>query len=87
MRPSPRGIGIDRHGHKEASELEPSEERLRVVKDYANDLRGEFEDRLAKLLETVRRLPPGPERHEFLGEIGRFQMMIDAIIAKQQSRQ
>jgi hypothetical protein len=64
-----------------------SEERLRVIKDYADDLKRDLEDRLAKLLETVHRLPPGPERHEFLKEIGRFRIKMDAILARREHQQ
>jgi hypothetical protein len=30
----------------------------------------------AKLLETARKLPPGPDRHDILEEIGRFRSQI-----------
>ena len=49
------------------------------MQDQIRDL----EARLAKLLDTVRQLPSGPERHELLKEIGRFRLKIDALIAKQ----
>jgi hypothetical protein len=32
----------------------------------------ELEEMAAKLLATARKLPPGPERHGLLKEIGRF---------------
>jgi hypothetical protein len=66
-------------------EPEPSGERLRIIN--ANDLRQDLENRLAKLLGAVRRLPPGPERHELLKEIGCFRLQIDAIIAEQNNQQ
>ena len=46
----------------------------------------DLEEALAKMLETVRRLPQGPERHELLKEIGRFRMMLDAIVAEQEKQ-
>jgi hypothetical protein len=33
----------------------------------------------AKLLTTARKLPPGPERHSILQEIGRFRVQIIAL--------
>ena len=47
----------------------------------------DLEEKLAKMLTTIRQLPPGPERHELLKEIGRFRIMIDAIKAKQEDPQ
>jgi hypothetical protein len=46
-----------------------------------------LEEDLAKLLVTVRRLPPGTERHEALKQIGRLRLKIDAIISEQQQKQ
>jgi hypothetical protein len=40
-----------------------------------------------RFLETVRRLPQGPERHELLEEIGRFRLEIDAVVARQEQQQ
>jgi hypothetical protein len=36
----------------------------------------------AKLLETARKLPPGPVRHDVLKEIGKFRVRITAPKAK-----
>src|SRR5450759_2596216 len=36
----------------------------------------ELEEMAAKLLATVRKLPPGPDRHNILQEIGRFRAQI-----------
>jgi hypothetical protein len=36
----------------------------------------------AKLLETARKLPPGPVRHDVLKEIGKFRVRITALKAK-----
>jgi hypothetical protein len=47
----------------------------------------ELEEKLAKMLQTIRKLPHGPERDELLKEIGRFRIMIDAIKAKQEDTQ
>ena len=47
----------------------------------------ELEEKLAKMLQTIRQLPHGPERDELLKEIGRFRIMIDAIKAKQEHPQ
>ena len=47
----------------------------------------DLEEALAKLLETVRQLPPGPQRHELLKEVGRFRMMLDVIMARQEQQQ
>jgi hypothetical protein len=43
----------------------------------------DLEQKLTKMLETVRRLQPGPERVELLKEVGRFRIKIDAIKARQ----
>jgi hypothetical protein len=42
----------------------------------------ELEQMAAKLLATARKLPPCPERHEILQEIGRIRAQIDALKAK-----
>jgi hypothetical protein len=39
----------------------------------------ELEEMAAKLLATVRKLPPGPERHGLLKEIGRFRARITGL--------
>jgi hypothetical protein len=36
----------------------------------------ELEQMAAKLLEAARKLPPGPDRHNILQEIGRFRSQI-----------
>jgi hypothetical protein len=36
----------------------------------------ELEEMASKLLATARKLPPGPDRHEILNEIGRFRAQI-----------
>jgi hypothetical protein len=42
----------------------------------------ELEAMAAKLLRTVRKLPPGPVRHDLLKEIGKFRVRITALKAK-----
>ena len=42
----------------------------------------ELEEMVAKLLETARKLPPGPVRHDVLKEIGKFRVRITALKAK-----
>jgi hypothetical protein len=42
----------------------------------------ELEAMAAKLLETARKLPPGPVRHDILKEIGKFRARIAALKAK-----
>jgi len=42
----------------------------------------DLEEKAAKLLETATKLPPGPERHGLLNEIGTFRAPIAVIIAK-----
>jgi hypothetical protein len=39
----------------------------------------ELEEMAAKLLATARKLPPGPDRHNMLLEIGRFRTQIAAL--------
>jgi hypothetical protein len=39
----------------------------------------ELEEMATKLLATARKLPPWPERHNMLQEIGRFRAQIDAL--------
>jgi hypothetical protein len=36
----------------------------------------------AKLLDTARKQPPGPVRHDVLKEIGKFRVRITALKAK-----
>ena len=42
----------------------------------------ELEEMVAKLLETARKLPAGPVRHDILKEIGKFRARIIALKAK-----
>ena len=45
----------------------------------------EMQDRdtmAAKLLETARKLPPGPVRHDVLKEIGKFHVRINRLRAQ-----
>ena len=44
----------------------------------------DLEEKAAKLLETASKLPPGPERHELLKEIGTFRARITKIIIAKQ---
>jgi hypothetical protein len=39
----------------------------------------ELQEMAAKLLATARELPPGPDRHNILQEIGRFRAQIAAL--------
>jgi hypothetical protein len=36
----------------------------------------DLEEMATKLLATARKLPPGPDRHEILQEIGRFRAQL-----------
>ena len=45
------------------------------------DIQG-LEEMVAKLLETARKLPAGPVRHDILKEIGKFIARIAALKAK-----
>jgi hypothetical protein len=47
----------------------------------------DLEEMAGKLLESARKLPPGPERHEFLRELGLFRARIAAFIAKKEQLQ
>ena len=47
----------------------------------------DLDEMAVKLLETASKLPPGPERHEFLKEIGTFRARIAIITAKQEQSQ
>ena len=42
----------------------------------------ELEEMVAKLLETARKLPAGPVRHDILKEIGKFIARIAALKVK-----
>ena len=39
----------------------------------------DLEQMSQKLLEDARNLPPGPDRHELLKEIGRVHVKVDAL--------
>jgi hypothetical protein len=43
----------------------------------------DLEAMATKLLETARKLPPGPERHDILKEIRKFHEQIIALKAKE----
>jgi hypothetical protein len=47
----------------------------------------ELEETFSKLLKAVRKLPPGPERHDLLKQIGTFRTKLDAIAAKREQLQ
>jgi hypothetical protein len=47
----------------------------------------DLEEMAEKLLESARKLPPGPERHEFLKELGLLRSRIAAFIARQEQLQ
>jgi hypothetical protein len=47
----------------------------------------DLEDMAAKLLETARKLPPGPERQALLKQIGTLRTRLDAIAAKRKQLQ
>ena len=42
----------------------------------------DLEEMAANLLEVARKIPPGPDRHESLKEIGRFRMRVAEIQAR-----
>jgi hypothetical protein len=46
----------------------------------------DLEAMAAKLLETARKVPPGPERHDILKEIRKFRARIIALKAKEKIR-
>ena len=67
--------------------ISPSVLEFRTAK-HNGDKMHDLEERAAKLLETASKLPPGPERHELLKEIGTFRARIaKIIIAKQEQLQ
>jgi hypothetical protein len=47
----------------------------------------DLEEMAEKLLESARKLPPGPDRHEFLKELGLFRVRIAPFIAKREQLQ
>jgi hypothetical protein len=42
----------------------------------------ELSQLMAALLATIRRLPPGPERHAALKQVGLFQVRLDTLTAQ-----
>jgi hypothetical protein len=46
----------------------------------------DLEEMAAKLLETARKLPLGPVRHDILKEIGKFRVRITALKARENDR-
>jgi hypothetical protein len=51
------------------------------------DTMKDLEDMAAKLLESARKLPPGPDRHDLLKQIGTFRIKLAAIAAKREQLQ
>jgi hypothetical protein len=45
----------------------------------------DLEEMIERLLETARKLPPGPERKDALKEVGRFRVRLEAISKKSNS--
>src|SRR5438876_4444188 len=66
--------------------ISPSVVEFRTAKRNGDKMH-DLEEKAAKLLETASKLPPGPERHELLKEIGTFRARIAVIIAKQEQLQ
>ena len=66
--------------------ISPSALEFRTAK-HNGDKMHDLEEMAAKLLETAGKLPPGPERHELLKEIGTFRARIAIITAKQEQLQ
>ena len=64
----------------------PGARKFRTAKRNGDKMH-DLEEKAAKLLETASKLPPGPERHELLKEIGTFRAWIAVIIAKQEQLQ
>jgi hypothetical protein len=52
--------------------------RAEALKRDAQQIR-DLEQMSEKLLEDARNLPPGPDRHELLKEIGRVHVKVDAL--------
>ena len=46
----------------------------------------DLEELAAKLLDTARKLPPGPVRYDSLKEIGQLRVRMDALRAKSEMR-
>jgi hypothetical protein len=53
--------------------------RAEALKRDAQQIIRDLEQMSEKLLEDVRNLPPGPDRHELLKEIGRVYVKVDAL--------
>jgi hypothetical protein len=53
--------------------------KTRAKPDANKQIVQQLEAMAKKLLETARKLPPGPTRHDFLKEIGRFRAQISAL--------
>jgi hypothetical protein len=51
------------------------------------DTMKDLEDVATKLLESARKLPPGPDRHDLLKQIGTFRIKLAAIAAKREQSQ
>ena len=47
----------------------------------------DLEDMAAKLLESARKLPPGPDRHDLLKQIETFRIKLAGIAAKREQLQ
>jgi hypothetical protein len=47
----------------------------------------DLEEMAAELLESARKLPRGPERHELLKDIGRLRARVAALAAKREQGQ
>jgi hypothetical protein len=47
----------------------------------------DLEDMATKLLESARKLPPGPDRHDLLKQIGTFRIKLAAFVAKREQLQ
>jgi hypothetical protein len=54
-------------------------ERLAQEIDSAKELEGAA----ASLMETARTIPPGPERHDVLKQIGKLHIKLDAVVSAQ----
>jgi hypothetical protein len=75
-------------GNSHAGRLEAAnavDQLSRIVRDIEGESEmstarlQELEKMAAKLLATARKLPPGPDRHNILQEIGRFRAQIAAL--------
>jgi hypothetical protein len=66
--------------------ISPSVLEFRTAKRNGDKMR-DLEEMAAKLLETASKLPPGPERHDLLKEIGTFRARIAIITGRQEQLQ